>query len=696
MKAFVSMIAAIGLLAAPAAAEEWQSIRCIPADPSPEEMFDVTQAIDDFEAGPLKWEALHDGQNAKAAVRRDSAQHHGGDAALRVDYEFTGRKDLEYVQINRKLDFPQPGLGVGFWVKTDGTPFHFCLRVTDRSGETHQLAMPSANRAGWQFVAVPLSNPSTAWGGDGNRRMDYPCRLAGICIDRPQVGFAGRGSLRIDDVALLHLHKPAPSTLTVEVRPKRFGNLYAVGQPVSIRARGQGDLIRWSFSDFWGTELARGQGAPSDTVAKFAPQRTGYFAGTIELLDPAAKPLEKQIFAIAVLPSRGTAVRSDFLGMCTHFGQNSCPLECMELLRNYSMDQFRDEIGWGGFEVRKGKYSMPEHSAAYLKHAAELKMRPLVIFDYGNPHYDDGGFPHSPQALAGFAAYAVELVRQTQDTVNQFEVWNEWVGGCGMDGKPGPHDGAAYGRMLKPAYEAVKQAFPGVTVVGIGGEYGPKCAETIVAAIKTGGARSMDAWSIHPYRYPQSAEESDLAGEVQGIAARVAQAGAAQKAWVTEIGWPTHRASTGSDEHAQACHAVRAVAILQSTGVVEKVFWYDFKDDGLNREDNESNFGVVRNQSYNCAPKPAVVALALFLRLTHGAPCGPLWHEGKAYAVAYRLPDGRQRLVAWALAPGTPVRVSGTLADVRDLMGNPRDRGGPHLLGPEPTYWTGTDLRLGR
>jgi hypothetical protein len=250
--------------------------------------------------------------------------------------------------------------------------------------------------------------------------------------------------------------------------------------------------------------------------------------------------------------------------------------------------------------------------------------------------------------------------------------------------------------MLKPAYEAVKQAFPGVTVVGIGGEYGPKCAETIVAAIKAGGARSMDAWSIHPYRYPRGAEESDLAGEVQGIAARVAQAGAAQKAWITEIGWPTHRASTGSDEHAQACHAVRAVAILQSTGIVEKVFWYDFKDDGLNREDNESNFGVVHHQSYNCAPKPAAVALALFLRLTHGAPCGPLWHEGNAYAVTYRLPDGQQRLVAWALAPGTPVQVSGTLADVRDLMGNPRDRGGPLLLGPEPIYLTGTELRLGR
>ena len=158
----------------------------------------------------------------------------------------------------------------------------------------------------------------------------------------------------------------------------------------------------------------------------------------------------------------------------------------------------------------------------------------------------------------------------------------------------------------------------------------------------------MDAWSIHPYRYPQSRGRIGPRRRSPRHCRPRRPGGGREKAWVTEIGWPTHRTSTGSDEHAQACHAVRAVAILQSTGVVEKVFWYDFKDDGLNREDNESNFGVVRNQSYNCAPKPAVVALALFLRLTHGAPCGPLWHEGKAYAVAYRLPDGRQRLVAWA------------------------------------------------
>ena len=520
-KAFVLMIAMVGLLvvAAPTVADDWQSIACIPADPSPEEMFDVTQAVDGFEAEPLKWEALHGGQNAKAALRRDPTEHHGGATALRIDYEFTGRQELEYLQINTKLDIREPGLGLGFWAKTDGTPFHFRLRVLDRSGKTLQLDMLSANRAGWQFVAVLLSHPNLAWGGDGNRRIDYPCRLAGICIDRPHVGFSACGSLWLDDVALLRPHKPAPSRLTVEVRPKRFGNLYAVGEPVAIRVRGgEGCVIDWSFTDFWGRQLARGQDVASHTEARFTPQRAGFFNGTIELLGPGG-PLEKQIFAFAALPGGGETARSDFLGMCAHFGQRS---------------------------------------------------------------------------------------------------------------------------------------------------------------------------------YPRGAEESDLAGEVNRTAARVAQAGASQKAWITEIGWPTHRMSTGSDEHAQACHAVRALVMLQSTGIVEKVFWYDFKDDGLNRDYNEDNFGVVHNQLYNCAPKPAAVALAVFLRLTHGAPCGPLWQEGNAYAMPYRLPDGQQRLVAWAMAPGTPVHVSGALADVRDLMGNPCGRGGPHLLGPEPIYLTGKDLHLGR
>jgi hypothetical protein len=175
-----------------------------------------------------------------------------------------------------------------------------------------------------------------------------------------------------------------------------------------------------------------------------------------------------------------------------------------------------------------------------------------------------------------------------------------------MRGRPGVHDGEAYGRLLQPTYVAVKQAFPDVTVGGIGGEYGPKCADHVLDAVHTAGPDAMDAWSIHPYRYPRSPEGSGLMEEVTGIAAEVAAAGVKTKAWVTEIGYPTHRISGGSDEATQARYCVRTLALLQATRVVDQVFWYDLKDDGLSREYNEHNFGLIHHQRFHCAPSQSV------------------------------------------------------------------------------------------
>ncbi len=36
--------------------------------------------------------------------------------------------------------------------------------------------------------------------------------------------------------------------------------------------------------------------------------------------------------------------RSDFVGVCSHYGQNAYPLETMELMRTSGVDQFRDEV----------------------------------------------------------------------------------------------------------------------------------------------------------------------------------------------------------------------------------------------------------------------------------------------------------------------------------------------------------------
>ena len=491
----------------------WQRVECVPLDMPNEATSDIVQTVDDFETGALNWSVAVGEQHARAVAERDVAEHHGGHTSLRLDYDFVGKKEYEYVQLNGKADFAKPGLGFGFWLKLDGTPFSVRVRFTDASGEWHQIDATHTTAAEWQFVAGWLDQPSTAWSGDGNGHKDYPLKLAGICIDRPQAGFTGQGRIWIDDVAVIERRELAAKSLVVDVQGKRFGNVYTVGDAIALRAQGDGDQLRWRAMDYFGSALAQGEGAASGTEAHFTLDRPGWFACQWELL-AGGRVVGLRSYACAALPDDAGTVRSDFVGVCSHYGHNAYPLETMDLMLRYGIDQFRDEIAWRGYERDKGRYVMPDFATAYLRHAAELKMHPLIIFDYNNPHYDQDGFPNSPDAIAGFTAYAVDLAQQTRGTVTLFEVWNEWVGGCGMNARPGVHDGAAYGRLLGPTYSAVKKARPDATVVGIGGEYGAHCADTIVAAVQTAGPDAMDAWSIHPYRYPHAAEASDLVGEV--------------------------------------------------------------------------------------------------------------------------------------------------------------------------------------
>jgi len=676
-----------------ATAQEWQGTRCVLAALPPQALFEVSRSVDDFEAADLSWQPLRGDQNARTATQLGRAQKHSGEAALRVDYTFLGGRPLEYVQVTRPLEIPEPGLGLGFWVRTDGTPFPLRVRFTDTSGETHQLDLIDEPAPGWRFVAVALDGPGTAWGGDGNNRRDYPLKLAGICIDRTGVEYAGQGSLWIDDVGLV-AKRQVPDTLRVATLGLRFGHVYEPGESVALRFTGQGQRVRWTATDDRGTACGQGEGPATGTEARFAMPVPGHYTCRVELLGDGGV-LETQDFQAAAVPADTAARMSDFVGLNCHFGQNAYPLECMDLMRRYGIGRIRDEMGWVYVEKDKGQYALPDHLRKYLAHAAVLRMRPLVILDYHSPHYDQGGFPNSPEAVAGFANYAVNLVRLTQGTVNEVEVWNEWIGGCGMNGKPGDHGPEAYGRLLAATWSAVKAAHPGVTVVGVGGEYGKDCAQNVTRMIAAAGTASMDAFSIHPYRYPRAPEESALTAEVSGTVAAARAGGATAPAWITEIGYPTHRGQGGSTPAAQARHAVRTLLLLQATEGVQRVYWYDLKDDGLSREYNEHAFGLVHHQEYNCAPKPAMVAVSTFARLTAQAQVTGVRQLGEAYAVTYRQADGDVLIAAWTTSSeGTSLRLTGKPAAAWDMMGRRLPAGVTMPLALEPIYMQGNGIRL--
>jgi hypothetical protein len=652
---------------------EWKPVRCIPADLPPQALYEPVTPVTIFGGEVPQLNAASGGQQAAAVVHRDASLKHGDSASLRVDYTFAADKELEYIQLTgARIVFTNTSQILGFWYK-GGTANHpVKLRLLDVSGECHQLECLSKPSTNWQFVVCKLDSGNSAWGGDGNKKLDFPCRFDSLCLDRPHAGFKGKGSIWIDEMSLIQPVNRAVPQIAVTTDTWLFGNAYPADKEFTLRAQGEGDRIEWSLRDFFGKELQQGNGPAQGTDIHLHPALPGWYSCRMTLRNQQApnNVIAEESFNFSVL-SPETPTPTPFFGVCTHFGQNAYPLEVMDLLKLYGIGQFRDEVSWGSVEETKGHHALPDYAARFLNRASDLGLQPLLIYDYAHSFYDNGGFPNSQESIDAFARYAVALTRETRGKVHMFEIWNEWIGACGMEGRPGKHDAEAYGRLLKPVYNAVKKQFPDVTVVGIGGEYGTDCATNIVKAIRVAGPRSMDAWSIHPYRYPEAPETSDLAGEIARITQAVRQTTEPSHPWITEIGYPTHLGNNGVDEATQARYVIRTLALLQGSRAVDKLFWYDFKDDGLNRDYNEHNFGLIHHETYNCAPKPATVAIQAYARFTSDAAFIDCQQKEGTVIVTAQKKHGGQVRILWCPKGHDTVSLSSEKQRAFDFMGNP-------------------------
>lgn len=671
------------LLACAPAVAEWRPVVCPEVEHGAEGRFEAVREVDGFERGVGVWRAHRGDQNAKSSARVVDDERRSGRAALRVDYQFTAGKEYDYVALTITNAIPSRGEGLGLWMKTDGVAVHVNVRIADKSGEVHQLALSPPADKGWGFLAAAFDGEDSAWGGDGNKKLDYPCRLDSLVIDRNSRECGASGALWIDDVAIVRPRKPT-ADLRIEAWGVGVGNLFAPGDEIRLRAWAPKGEIRWRVFDWRGRTHAEGAGAATGTDVRFSAPGQGYFACRFALIVGGVM-VEDRDFHAAVLGRE--APRNDFVGACVHFMRREAwPIEGMEILPRLGITQVRDDFTWASAERQAGKIALGAPQVEAIERGVALGVRWLGILCYANPNYDGNGFPNSPDAVAAYARFGAALAKQLSGKVGWFEVWNEWSGGCGMHGRTGDHGPEAYARLIRAAYPAIKALAPGTTIVGLGGEHSEHHFEKIRGMFAAGAGGAMDAWSVHPYRYPKSPEDSDLIGELRRVAEVAAAAGAPRSAWITEIGWPTHVTARGVDEATQARMIVRSMALMQASGFVDKVFWYDFKDDGLDRAYNENNFGIVRHQAFNFAPKPAAAALAVFSRMTAGAKAGGLRSEGDAFAARYGLSEGRELLVAWSPRDDIAFAPGGEIESVADMMGNPLAAGAAGHLGPDPIY----------
>ena len=366
-------------------------------------------------------------------------------------------------------------------------------------------------------------------------------------------------------------------------------------------------------------------------------------------------------------------------GVMTHFAQGWDPAMIPQIAAG-GIFQVRDELYWDSVEGNKGVFKFPETYDRYLGALDRQKISPLIVLSFENHNYDGGATPYTPEAFAGYARYAVEVLRHCGPQVKAVEIWNEYNGT--FNHGPASQDRAHnYGAMLRVVYAAIKRERPDVIVVG-GATSGVPLPywEKLLA---NGALDHLDALSVHPYRFAQAPE--GIEDEIKSLQALVQRYnhGAAKPIWVTEIGWQIRPGSAGGDlkvdEATQARFLVRAFALLLSADV-PRIYWYLFRDH------EDFTMGLVHRDDAR-TPKPAYFAYATLIQQLQGAKF--LQREATPpdlYSLVFRKPDGKEVRVLWSLTPRT-LKLTGANAAV-DIAGQPVAPG-ELAIGESPLFVTG-------
>ena len=646
--------------------------------------------------------------DAASRLVPDAQMSHDGRGAWRLDYRFVERNGLQYIEIPLEYSIEQPAGPLTLWLRGDGSGHALRLRMSDASGEIHQQTLGTLDFVGWREFRVEMKAGDPHWGGDDNGRLDGRVRLTSVLLDATKK--PSQGSIWLDEVGITANVRPADA-VQVRLEALEPGRVLSLDEPLRVRlslddmrltktgtdaaAAAQPVVVTYRLVSPTGVVSAaepvanNGAVLPATVTLPVRERRYGLYTVLADWRVDGDQNRARVNFAkLPPMPAQ-TDQDTNLFGACFHFAQHKG-----ELPRNYAMfariggHWMRDEYGWGTVESAKGQYGFPDYNDRYVRALPANGLRGFYIFDYGNSLYDDGQSPASPAAQAAFAEYARRLTAQYKDVVSHWEVFNEPNIGFW---KPKP-DAAAYASLLRATYAAVKQADPNATVVGI-------CTAGVdfdyIDKVLAAAAGSMDAVSIHPYRYPTQPEAGGLVADLRKTRALMAKYGLGEKPlWLTEVGWPNQQDSRGCSEIESGNYLVRMFTLARSQPHAGPIFWYDFQNDGVDPKYNEDNFGLI-NRDYT--PKQPYVAAGMMNRvLCDKAFSRDLALAYPAYAHEYLAADGRRTLVLWA----TPVEAEVTMAldarevEVSDASGELRQQtvtGGRLTLtvGETPVFVTG-------
>jgi hypothetical protein len=296
------------------------------------------------------------------------------------------------------------------------------------------------------------------------------------------------------------------------------------------------------------------------------------------------------------------------------------------LMREAGVQWSREEIFWdkvqrepgGPFQWGgdgSGMYDYDHSVGAQV--AAGIHV--LGLLDY-NPAWFKGQNPPPDAWIKEWGDYVYQTVAHfgRGGAIRYWEIWNE--PNLSVSGyESGLYEIADYARVLAVAHDAAKAADPNAVIVlgGMAAVWSHPPSPTtydyfdyLDALGKLGAWSSFDVLAIHPYRpdAPEGApwrrdHAATFPEEMRRLDDLMLRYGA-RPVWLTEVGWASSRGWPGVDEDAQAQFLTRLYVMAIAQPNIEKVFWYDFRNDTApsapydrpvyNENFYELNYGLLR------------------------------------------------------------------------------------------------------
>lgn len=255
----------------------------------------------------------------------------------------------------------------------------------------------------------------------------------------------------------------------------------------------------------------------------------------------------------------------------------------------------RMDLFWTSIENKKGIYDF-SHYDKLVESMSKNNIKIIFILDYSNPLYDNGQSPYSDEGRRAFVNFAAQAVKHYKGKQIMWEIWNEPNEGFW---KPEPNVDNYFKLALETAKEIRlhdKNAFI-VAPAMIGFDY-----SYLSYLGKNGLFKYINAVSVHPYRHEQP---ETVIEDYKNLRNLIEKYPHNKNIQLFSGEWGYSAAWEGMNDMKQAQYCIRQYLTNIMSGVNISI-WYDWKDDGTERNNPEHNFGVIYN---DLAPKPVYYAI---------------------------------------------------------------------------------------